>query len=243
MSEQETNDLAPGIEPAWLDRLVDGELGEAERRALLVRLEAEPGGWRKCALAFLEAQCWRATAQGLARASGASHPNGRPALAARPPSLAFGLGLRSAAAASLLAAFALGIALARISGIVTAEHRGPRAQVARTTSLPTSLPPGPPAQRILEELDREVKAVAVLDLGGPAAPQLKVPILSGPGLDERWLNAQPSAVPAYLAQQWERQGYKVVTERKLYSVDLAGGGRLAIPIDEVKLRFVGHELN
>ncbi|HLW66183.1 MAG TPA: hypothetical protein VKS79_12800 [Gemmataceae bacterium] len=42
-----------------LDRLVDGELPEAERRMLLRQLEDEPGGWRRCALAFLEAQTWR----------------------------------------------------------------------------------------------------------------------------------------------------------------------------------------
>jgi hypothetical protein len=42
-----------------LDRLVDGELGQAERRDLLAALDDEPGGWRSCALAFLEAQTWR----------------------------------------------------------------------------------------------------------------------------------------------------------------------------------------
>jgi len=42
------------------DLLVDGELSEADRRALLVQLEHETDGWRRCALAFLEAQCWKA---------------------------------------------------------------------------------------------------------------------------------------------------------------------------------------
>ena len=41
------------------DRLVDGELSEEERRELLAGLDNEPGGWRRCALAFLEAQCWK----------------------------------------------------------------------------------------------------------------------------------------------------------------------------------------
>jgi hypothetical protein len=44
-----------------IDRLVDDELPDRERSALLVRLEAEPDGWRRCALAFLEAQSWRET--------------------------------------------------------------------------------------------------------------------------------------------------------------------------------------
>src|SRR5436853_3190476 len=42
-----------------LDRLVDGSLPEAQRRELLAWLESEPDGWRRCALAFLEAQTWR----------------------------------------------------------------------------------------------------------------------------------------------------------------------------------------
>ena len=45
------------------DRLVDDELSEEERRELLGRLDDEPGGWRRCALAFLEAQCWKQVAR------------------------------------------------------------------------------------------------------------------------------------------------------------------------------------
>ena len=41
------------------DRLVDGELSAAERRELLASLDGRPTGWRRCALAFLEAQTWQ----------------------------------------------------------------------------------------------------------------------------------------------------------------------------------------
>jgi hypothetical protein len=47
------------VAAALLDRLVDGELDEAARAALLRQLDGEPGGWKRCALAFLEAQAWR----------------------------------------------------------------------------------------------------------------------------------------------------------------------------------------
>src|SRR5271167_4761222 len=55
-------DESPGssAEQQQFDRLVDGELSEADRRSLLVQLEHQPDGWRHCALAFLEAQCWKA---------------------------------------------------------------------------------------------------------------------------------------------------------------------------------------
>src|SRR5262245_61197611 len=48
-----------------LDRLVDGELDDHERRELLLRLEQFPGGWRRCALAFLEAQVWRSESKAM----------------------------------------------------------------------------------------------------------------------------------------------------------------------------------
>ena len=53
---KEFSELAPSAAelPRWIDRLVDGELGQQEQRQLLVALEAEPEGWRRCALAFVE---------------------------------------------------------------------------------------------------------------------------------------------------------------------------------------------
>jgi hypothetical protein len=46
------------FDPQILDRLVDGELADGERREVLQTLERQPDGWRQCALAFLEAQSW-----------------------------------------------------------------------------------------------------------------------------------------------------------------------------------------
>src|SRR5437762_643992 len=52
-------ELPPEQFDLWLDRLIDGEVAEPQRRALLSRLEQSPGGWRRCSLAFLEAQAGR----------------------------------------------------------------------------------------------------------------------------------------------------------------------------------------
>jgi hypothetical protein len=46
-----------------IDRLVDGELDESERREAILALGSSPDGWRRCALAFLEAQEWTRAAQ------------------------------------------------------------------------------------------------------------------------------------------------------------------------------------
>jgi hypothetical protein len=59
------NSMHPN-DAARFDRLVDGEMSEEERKNLLASLDNEPGGWRHCALAFLEAQCWKDTLGGLA---------------------------------------------------------------------------------------------------------------------------------------------------------------------------------
>lgn len=48
-----------------LDLLVDGELNEADRRELLLWCERDPEGWRRCAMAFLEAESWSKELAGL----------------------------------------------------------------------------------------------------------------------------------------------------------------------------------
>jgi hypothetical protein len=42
-----------------IDRIVDGALTPAQLRAAIDCLDREPDGWKRCTLAFLEAQCWR----------------------------------------------------------------------------------------------------------------------------------------------------------------------------------------
>lgn len=90
-----------------LDRLVDGELAQGARRALLLRLEAEPDGWRRCALAFLQSQCWRQAVEPLAAAAAAQ------AVAAKPTKVRSvsrwrGVARTCGLAAGLAMAFSLG---------------------------------------------------------------------------------------------------------------------------------------
>lgn len=89
-----------------LDRLVDNELPEDQRRRLLAELERRPDQWRRCALAFLEAQAW---SSGL-REMLAGDQQGGSRLAARGDQLSrkwFGSSWLALAASGLIA-FALG---------------------------------------------------------------------------------------------------------------------------------------
>jgi hypothetical protein len=67
------------IDRASLDRLVDGELDEPSRAALLRALDRQPDGWKRCALTFLEAQAWREAMPAVAVAHAQPTSQSRPA--------------------------------------------------------------------------------------------------------------------------------------------------------------------
>lgn len=218
-------DRSDFVADAAIDRLVDGCLDDAERRELLIRLDGDPDGWRRCALGFLEDQVWRSalTSPVIAPAGSAQvSPASTGPRRSRVP-----LRRLSIAASVLAATFAAGLGVGGAS-----LGRGPIA-VARPEALPAKAPRPDPI--------REVGSIALVDgSSGEAAPD-RIPILAGPGLDERWLRDQPPSVPEYLRAQWERQGYQVEQRRRLVSVVLQDGRRVSIPVDEVALEYVGQQ--
>ena len=206
---------------AQIDRLVDGELDADGRRGLLIRLDREPCGWRRCALAFLEAQAWRESlGPAVAPAevpipARASSRRGHATLITRAGLIAAGL----------LAAFLIG----RSTGAMSR----PGSPEPRVAHRPEAAPV--PRPRPVET----VGAIEIPGTSGDGAGGTSIPILAGPGLDERWLRARPRAIPDYVRAQWERRGYQVEQHRELLSVDLEDGRRLAVPVDQVEFQYVG----
>jgi hypothetical protein len=96
----------------FFDRLVDGELTPDEYRALVASLDDEPGGWRRCALAFLEAQALAAELGQVRRALDLREEGGQRSLPTRRWRWSDARSLL-AVAASFVAAFALGVASPR----------------------------------------------------------------------------------------------------------------------------------
>lgn len=198
------------IDDASIDRLVDGELDEPSRRELLLRLDAsnESDAWRRCALAFLEAQAWGSAI----RTSG-----GETCLVEAPPVIGIDARPRRRAArlawlaraAALLLAFAFGWTWASRAG------RGDSAKPPRVIDSP------PIAQKNPTPLAPEFIAKAQ-----PPAAALLSP------------NKAPIA-PSYAQAQLERQGYRLEHERGLVPVQSRDGRRWAVPVDAVKVRFVG----
>jgi hypothetical protein len=219
------------VDGASLDRLVDGELPDAERRELLLRLENDPEGWRRCALAFLEDQALRQALGMVARAD--ITPVKAPRVAsARPVRTGRGWARRATIAASLMAStFAAGFGAGALN---RADHR---LEVAKSDPLG---PAATPATAQPEAI-REVGTLQLVDGSAGESPPESFPIRSGPGLDDRWLRSQPPSVPEYLRASWERQGYQVAERRKVVSVELGDGRHVAIPVDEVEVDYVGQK--
>lgn len=216
---------------AALDLLVDGELGDPERRALLLRLDTTPDGWRRCALAFLEAQAWRGSLGAIARDAAPPPAPGLALEALRPNPWP----RRALAAALVVAAFGLGLA----SGRSGRAPIGPAPVVVDAAK--TEPEPAPSLSPRASEAEPEVRAVGLLAIGDPGrdgAPVVNVPILAGPGLDEGWLEGQAPALSDYDRQHWRRLGFDVEERRELVTMDLRDGRRVSVPVDRVRLRHV-----
>ncbi|QDV37368.1 hypothetical protein [Tautonia plasticadhaerens] len=246
------NTPLPPTSAERLDLLVEGALPDLERRALLLALDAEPGGWRRCALAFLEAQSWRTAIGSLAEPFPAGRSPGEPAVLLRPR---LPLVPVAVAAAIAVAAFLVGRSTGPVprsappSGPIAPtlagdpEHLGPQPPPSsdstehRSAMAGRGEPPDPPAS---PNAAPAYQAIGLLNLASdddPDVPVVQVPVLSGPGIDDRWLRDQPSFVPEEVRRSWELSGFDVELQRRLVSVQLDEAGRyLTIPVDEVLLR-------
>ncbi|HEV3121398.1 MAG TPA: hypothetical protein VGY53_05825 [Isosphaeraceae bacterium] len=235
------------VQERLLDLLVDGELDERDRRLLLARLETEPGGWRRCALAFLEAQCWRDVSCSLAELArpavrkppidGWDSEGLLPLPPARQPSGP--LARWAGTAAGVFAAFILGLA-------TSAALRSPAATTTAVTQFaPPAIAPewaAPDASNALANEEggmSQGRAFAFVRVGPPGGTVTEVPIMAGTGFDEEWLDPSSHALPQYIVRQWNQQGFQVEKRSRLVSMGLPGGQRVAIPLEEVKLHFVG----
>ncbi len=102
-------DAMTPLDDDFIDRIVDGTMTPAELRAAVLRLDRHADGWKQCAIAFLEAQCWRASFRALDPPAKNDVEARTLTLPAAAPSRIWPRWQRSAAAAGLIAgAFVLG---------------------------------------------------------------------------------------------------------------------------------------
>jgi hypothetical protein len=227
----------PTILDEQLDLLVDGALPPADRRALLLTLDAAPGGWRRCALAFLEAQAWRAALAPAGKKAAVADPDFDP-LPLRPKARPGRS--RLAPLARFAALLLVGFLAGRLT-FLPASQTGPAPLVVEAD-------PPPPAAKVPEAEPVEPEPVAYLtltshDTAADPAASPGVPLYAGPGLDDDWLRSQPSFVPEEVRKELENRGYQLDSQRRLISVQVDNEGRyISVPVDNVSLRYVGGPL-
>jgi hypothetical protein len=228
-----------------LDLLVDGELGDDERRELLAWCEREADGWRRCALVFLEAQDWSQVLGDLTErvpeaavlASEAAVKQAAPRLAASPlvrPQTFWNVrqwGTMLAMAASVALAFTLG---------VWVRDAGKEPPIAPNDRSSVQFVENKSPGRIQRGHPEQGPAEAVLGAGGlaGAAEEIRVPVRSLDDVDDGWLLAEPSAVPDEVRQALERLGHRVEQRRQLVPYRLDDGRRVVVPVDQVEVRPV-----
>jgi len=246
-----------------IDQMVDGGMLPGELRKCIERLDAAPEGWRRCALAFLEAQSWA----DAFRSMDATIAEDAPSIPADAPLTSFTtlnpapirrtadrrryLIATALAAGVALVAFTLGwlghgvhtrsvlerSALIALAGdLKTPEEQSDEAgQLAAPSE---TVQPDSIASLPTDRLPT-VREVARLRIGTGDVTAAEIPIFAGPGVSQRWLLEQPPPVSEHDRVIWQRQGYELEQKRKLLSVPLADGRRATVPVDHVQVRYVG----
>ncbi|MCE5269095.1 MAG: hypothetical protein LLG00_14565 [Planctomycetaceae bacterium] len=240
-----TDTRNPLSDDARLDRLVDGELSEKERRELLKSLEEEPGGWRRCALAFLEAQCWKESLGAMAREPRGER-EGPPPSMQQPVARAEGRysvwHRRIATATAMAASFLVAL------GLVTSMQRSRVVEQPGGMDIATVKGPAntSPANQLAggngESASNPWRLVTLSTPGDGVSPQrsIRVPAMERENVDEAWLRTLPSAIPDDVLRALARTGHEVQQRRELVPVPLQDGRRLVVPVDQVEVHYTGN---
>jgi hypothetical protein len=208
-----------------VDLLVDGELSESARHELLLHLEHEPGGWRRCALAFLEAQCWKAELGQIAPpAANEAAPTKTVALGpiGRRQSWRQHAATLLSIAASFLLALVMGMGLTgNWSG--SSSHLPSSSHVEATKADDWEM----------------VNLTSDKPADGHQAATVCVPAQCRDSLDQDMLEHIPDAIPPEMQQAFERSGHRVVQQREIVPVQMKDGRRLVVPVDHIEIHYVG----
>jgi hypothetical protein len=216
-----------------LDMLVDGELGDEERRELLSRFETEPDGWRRCALAFLEAQAWRQAMRSVSDDSVETS-----AIAARSHSSWRQFRNVVGMACGLLLALGVGLAVGgmfdRAARVAPTEHVAEAPHINEPKEVETPVEPVP---EVVPELAVPYQYVSIpaQDSVNGEAESIQMPVVPQEYLGEGWPYELPAVVPDDIVRSLQRRGHEVVQQRRLVPFQAADGSRVVFPVDEVEL--------
>lgn len=242
-------DAGAHVTDLLLDRLVDGELDRDEYAAVVRRLDADPQGWKRCALAFLEAQAWRRELSALAAepATGPPLPAGHSGAAA---SQHRGLWLL-AIAASWLLVFAIG------------RFSAPVAERGQPAAAPRPVAVGQPEQS--EGMDGGAESAPSDLLAQTKQPwgnlqlqlantvgwegaegwqgdQVEVPVYNLPGGSDQWMLSEHSEIPPAMVDAIQQMGNRVRRRQDVVPIPLDDGNQVLLPVEHVEIVPVSRQL-
>jgi hypothetical protein len=212
------------------DRLVDGELSALEYRSLLASLDDEPGGWRRCALAFLEAQALECELGALRRA--ADSCTGLAAHRAIPAGhfLSGSQLTFLAVAASFVIAFSLGIVAPRFFSMVSWPGRQDQTLAGNNTF---ASPPRTGFETVPAQALTKIGNLRLVMDGpnGEPSQSRQVPVYEvGQNLDEFLAHETPALGPE-LIEYLQQEGYEVRHEQQYFPAPLDDGRQIIVPVD------------
>jgi hypothetical protein len=216
-----------------LDRLVDGELSLHEQRELLGQLDDEPNGWRRLALAFIEAQAWRNEFPALAE-SNSQPASRRDSQASR--RVHSGGPRALAAPRSRLIAIAAGLALAFGLGLIVrgpATGRVPAGGVVTPQPSPSQLSPSQLSPS--RPLERELVSFG-------DGQTVDLPIVEAAQVSPDWVRSRPNLVPPPVRHELELSGHRIEQRRVFLPLVLENGQPAIVPIDEAEVQYVGERI-
>lgn len=216
----------------WLERLVDGELTDQAQRQLLLAMDAQPDAWRRCALAFVEAQALRRDLRGAMRDNDATSDCGKSATAAKPASPRFLLYRFQwmAMAASLIAAFVVG-SISRRLWFPAAVNNEPQKMVAMAEGKGE---PGTAATAAAGAGERQTYKVS---LQMPDGQTVDVPVEQATDKDVQSLLTEEKPLLSEAERQaLESTGHQIEQRREVYPMRLNDGRQLLVPVDYVRIQ-------
>ncbi len=225
--------MNPAGPESQVDRLIDGELNESDRRELLLQFEREPEGWRRCALAFLEAQCWKQEL-GLTTRSAedvAESPATTLISATRDRTATSRWRQNLATALSMGACFLIALAIGM--GI---RGKGPHSPDANLSTVTAPLSSSDAQTTTISQPADELITVEGANGG---TESLLVPRAHRDAIGQNVAEQGPDAIPPAVQREFERMGNQVLQQREIVPVQMKNGRRLMVPIDHAEIHYVG----
>ena len=241
------------------DRLVDGELTTDEYREMLTTLDEEPGGWRRCAMAFLEAQAWtleirheREQTEVIRTSPGEREsvelPT-RPVVAEQsmtvnkssPISVVRSVKRREGGHSWLtdlvriaaIIMFSLGLGMwiqdFRKGQPATAPFIAGTGPAVKSPAAPALVP------RTIHPVGKPVTLV-LDDRHEKRSIDLPLTVVNSP---MKWMSQPRTAMPPEMIQQLRRMGHKVQRQGKFVPVRLHDGRQIIVPMEEFEIVPVG----